>query len=250
MIIAPQGIQGIQNGFVRHIIGMFNFWIVGIELTCMYHVGARIAPLGYLFVMLPLFGILTALSYFLERGHWQEMASVSLCVIVCFFQRRFEAWHHLKHSDTDRHTLSPGQSFINLLKPITPKFMDFLFDPWLQLRLFQPAIVASAGILVWVSGESKAVAIFLCVGGIMSALKQSVLYDALVAQLLQQYDAQLEQYYAPRILSGKAQTATERAGIPVNSVALHLNHRLSKPDLQATVRRAMGGNIDTQEAQP
>jgi hypothetical protein len=245
---APNGVPSITNPFARAVVKLCDCWIVGVELIFMNHVGARIAPIGYVFLLVPLLGILTYLAGTLEPLRNGEMASFSLLMLVCLFQRRWESWHHLRFSSTDRHTYSPGQSFIDLLKPITPKFLDFLFDPWLQLRFFQPAAIAAFGLWIWMSGASKVVAVILIGGAIMSCLKQCLIYEAMVDQLLQHYDAQLAQYYAPSILSGKAKTPTERAGIPVSPVMMQVQPRITKPDMAGTVRRAMGMNEANEES--
>jgi hypothetical protein len=233
------------GGFTAFFLRALGTGSIGLEILLNCRRGARSQPFSLLYLVLPLYGALIFLSALLEPGSGEEMASVTLLVLVALWYRRREAWRHLRAGALPkRHTRFLGDSVLIHLTPVIPKPFHFLLDHWFAQKVVHPLIGILAGAGIYLSGDSHVVAGFFVVSSVMSGLKNSLLFERLFEGVLTYYDATLAQHVTPRLVEQhRAGAGAFDPGVPVSSDMLDVLLAATDtivPDMETIVDAAMG----------
>lgn len=195
------------GGFVVRVFAMISL----LEVVLNEQRGARVTPLSFMLFGTVFHVFLALVSTVFEIGYGEEVFAIALLLIVAVLYRRAEGWAYLRAgTEPKRHTYFLGISVFRHLAPAIPRpFHAFILDYWTTQRITHPLILILLGVLVFASRDSYVVGAYLCIGGVCTGLKNQLLYENLVNQILDLYDAKLSIHVMPRLLDDQYQAGNE-----------------------------------------
>lgn len=189
------------EGFWGFIVKLIATWSLA-EAVMNEQRGARMTPVALMLFALLLHVGLVGVAVVTEVGFGEEMIAITVVLVIAMRYRRAESWHYLRSGTHPfRHTYFLGRSVFRHLAPILPRpFHALVRDYWFTQRFTHGAVCFGFGVLVFMFDDSNVVGVYLCVSGVLIALKNALLYQEAVNQVLNLYDARQSRVEMPRFL--------------------------------------------------